>query len=54
LANVVAVLVAANNLEDTENMDGVCSCTRPRGERRVNDPGRGLTDDATNKTHRSR
>jgi hypothetical protein len=34
------VVVAANNLEDTENKGDTGSCTRPRVERRMKDPGR--------------
>jgi hypothetical protein len=47
LVNVVAVLIAVNNIEDTENMDGAGSCTQPRVERRVKDPGRGHDGDGT-------
>jgi hypothetical protein len=39
-AKVVAVLVAANDLEDADNRGGTGSCTRSRVERRLKDPGR--------------
>jgi hypothetical protein len=37
---VVAVLVAAKDLEDAENRGGTGNCTRSRVEQRIKDPGR--------------
>jgi hypothetical protein len=37
-AKVVAVHVAVNDLEDTDNRGGTGSCTRSRVERRIKDP----------------